>query len=341
MVTEARSHHPSAQDMQEAIPDHSPRSQRKLRISSDNPIMQAYVDLADSLPPFSLDQELALGRRVQRGLATTKQYQAKDAESIPKEDQYIIAQGTEARNALVLHNLRYVLPLAVKIHKKTGASLEDLVQVGLEALIKATQSYNPDKGCHLSTYATQYALLYISNAANTDRDLVPLPDDAYRQLHKAQKAIIQKEADGTQLSPKEALTYAATIMNRPVDDVAAIFSWRNNPISSIDTPVAYSRGKEPVLLREILSSDEDTFQAAIDKMVQTQLAEGIRNGVRSLPQQLAEVVIKSHGLFDQQPQSLREIGSSLKPPVTYQTVSDRLKKCHAALKPVVAPYRES
>lgn len=59
----------------------------------------------------------------------------------------------EAREKLIEHNLRLVAHIVKKydIHKET----QDLISIGTIGLIKAVDSFNPDKGKKLTTYASR------------------------------------------------------------------------------------------------------------------------------------------------------------------------------------------
>ncbi|CCQ93330.1 RNA polymerase sigma-28 factor [[Clostridium] ultunense Esp] len=60
----------------------------------------------------------------------------------------------EARNRLIEHNLRLVAHI-VKKFDNTGEDSEDLISIGTIGLIKAIESYHPDKGTKLATYAAR------------------------------------------------------------------------------------------------------------------------------------------------------------------------------------------
>ena len=59
----------------------------------------------------------------------------------------------EARNALVEHNLRLVAHIMKKYY--TREDTDDLISIGTIGLIKAINSYKPDKGVRLATYASR------------------------------------------------------------------------------------------------------------------------------------------------------------------------------------------
>lgn len=76
----------------------------------------------------------------------------------PGEEEEIygkIRAGDEsAREPLITHNLRLVVYIARKFDSP-GASSEDLISIGTIGLIKAVNTYSPDKGTKLATYASR------------------------------------------------------------------------------------------------------------------------------------------------------------------------------------------
>lgn len=65
------------------------------------------------------------------------------------------AQGDlDARNQLVEHNLRLVAHIVKKYYAQPDAQ-EDLLSIGTIGLIKAVNTFRPDKGIRLATYASR------------------------------------------------------------------------------------------------------------------------------------------------------------------------------------------
>lgn len=60
----------------------------------------------------------------------------------------------EARNTLIIHNLRLVVFIAKKF-ESTKINLEDLVSIGSMGLIKGVQTFKSDKNIKLATYASR------------------------------------------------------------------------------------------------------------------------------------------------------------------------------------------
>jgi RNA polymerase sporulation-specific sigma factor len=59
-----------------------------------------------------------------------------------------------SRNVLIEHNLRLVAHI-VKKFDNTGEDLEDLISIGTIGLIKAIESFSPNKGTKLATFAAR------------------------------------------------------------------------------------------------------------------------------------------------------------------------------------------
>ena len=62
--------------------------------------------------------------------------------------------GDEIRNILIERNLRLVVYIARKF-ENTGVGVEDLISVGTIGLIKAVNTFKPDKKIKLATYASR------------------------------------------------------------------------------------------------------------------------------------------------------------------------------------------
>lgn len=73
------------------------------------------------------------------------------------EEKYIamlITDPKTARGVLIEHNLRLVVYIA-KRFENTGICVEDLTSIGTIGLIKAINTFNPDKKIKLATYASR------------------------------------------------------------------------------------------------------------------------------------------------------------------------------------------
>ena len=128
--------------------------------------------------------------------------------------QLVKEQSETARKKLIEHNLRLVVYIAKKFDN-TGVGVEDLISIGTIGLIKAINTFNPEKNIKLATYASRCIEneilmhlrktapqksevsfdeplntdwdgneLLLSDILGTDEDMVmkPIEDDVDRQL---------------------------------------------------------------------------------------------------------------------------------------------------------------
>lgn len=89
-----------------------------------------YVNGSDTLPP-----------------PLSKQEEAEVFAGLIKNDQ-------QARDKLIVHNLRLVVYIAKKF-ESTGIGIEDLVSIGTIGLIKAVKTFCPTKNIKFATYASR------------------------------------------------------------------------------------------------------------------------------------------------------------------------------------------
>lgn len=80
----------------------------------------------------------------------------------------------EARNILIEHNLRLVAHIVKKYYTQTS-EVDDLISIGTIGLIKGINSYRPDKGVRLATYASRCAeneiLMHFRSAKKSAGDI--------------------------------------------------------------------------------------------------------------------------------------------------------------------------
>lgn len=81
----------------------------------------------------------------------------------------LLSGDAAARDVLIEHNLRLVVYIARKF-ENTGVGIEDLISIGTVGLIKAVQTFAPQKKIKLATYASRCIeneiLMYLRKTAN-------------------------------------------------------------------------------------------------------------------------------------------------------------------------------
>lgn len=91
----------------------------------------------------------------------------------PEEENQVflrLQQGDDAaKSELITHNLRLVVYIAKKF-ESSGVAIEDIISIGTIGLIKAVNTFSPEKNIKLATYASRCIeneiLMYLRKASN-------------------------------------------------------------------------------------------------------------------------------------------------------------------------------
>ncbi len=68
--------------------------------------------------------------------------------------EQLVGGDEKAREKLIVHNLRLVVYIAKKF-ENSGVNIEDLISIGTIGLIKAVNTFSPEKNIKLATYASR------------------------------------------------------------------------------------------------------------------------------------------------------------------------------------------
>lgn len=120
-----------------------------------------------------------------------------------------MVEGSEqAKSTLIEHNLRVVVYIARRF-ESTGINLEDLISIGTIGLIKAINTFRPEKNIKLATYASRCIeneiLMYIRKIASHKSD-VSLDEP------------INTDWDGNELHLGDVLGTEPDAVSRPLED---------------------------------------------------------------------------------------------------------------------------
>lgn len=98
---------------------------------------------------------------------------------LSKEEEQIVFSKLEigeqqARDTLIVHNLRLVVYIAKKF-ESTGIYIEDLISIGTIGLIKAVNTFAPSRNIKLATYASRCIeneiLMFLRKSSQTKNDV--------------------------------------------------------------------------------------------------------------------------------------------------------------------------
>lgn len=91
-----------------------------------------------------------------------------------KAFELLITDKKRGREQLIVHNLRLVVYIAKKF-ESTGINIDDLVSIGTIGLIKAVNTFSPEKNIKLATYASRCIeneiLMYLRKTTQHKNDI--------------------------------------------------------------------------------------------------------------------------------------------------------------------------
>ncbi len=225
-----------------------------------------------------------------------------------------IKQGDlEARNRLVVANLRFVMRVA-KGYQNLGLPMSDLIGAGNLGLIKAAERFDEEKGFRFITYAVWWIRQSIQQAIAQHARTIRLPASRVELLRK----IVQFSEEEPRDDPQGDIAMAFNLTRENVADLLCDMQ----PIMSLDMPF---HPDDSFCLKEKLS---DPQTGADTSLFQNALQDGIASALNLLDAREKEVICLYFGLDGAPQMTLLEIG------MRFQLSRERVRqiKAHALRK---------
>ena len=132
----------------------------------------------------------------------------------PEQEKALLARMAEgdacARDDLITHNLRLVVYLAKK-YENSGVPAEDMISIGTIGLIKAVNTFTPERSIKLAPYASRCIgneiLMYLRKSSN-------------RRQEASIDEPLNVDGDGNELLLSDILGTDADAVSRPLEDDA-------------------------------------------------------------------------------------------------------------------------
>ena len=270
-------------------------------ISSDDTIGLYLKEMA-RVPLLSMDEELDLARRIERGRHSQRDMQRTTLRCTNQRraelEQYVV-DGQSAREHLIKANTRLVVSIA-KRYIGRGVPFLDLIQEGNLGLMKVVEKYEYQRGFRFSTYATWWIRQTITRAIADQGRTIRVPVhmvDRIRQLYKTTHEIEQKLG---RIPSTEELADAIGIPCNKVDWMLRV-SWLplslESPINEEDDDAELGNFVEDQIT-------PTPVQSAYSKL----LSEKVEEVLESLPPREARILKLRFGLENGRTYTLEEVG---------------------------------
>jgi RNA polymerase primary sigma factor len=268
-------------------------------ISTDDTV-GLYLKEMSRVPLLSLEEELGLAKRVERGRQAKSDLLclAKKEKAKVKELELLIQDGFLAREHLIKANTRLVVSIAKK-YMGRGVPFLDLIQEGNLGLMKSIEKFDYKRGFRFSTYATWWIRQTVTRAIADQGRTIRVPvhmTDRIRQMYKASHNLEQELGHPPSV---EELAVEMEIDTQKVNWMQQV-SW--SPLS-LESPVGDDEDSEFGMFVE----DEITpapSQTAYEHL----LREKVDEVLNTLSPREARILRLRFGLDNDRPYTLEEVG---------------------------------
>ena len=207
----------------------------------------------------------------------------------------------EARNELMMHNMRLVKSIAGH-YTCAGLDSDDLISIGSMGLIPAIEKFDLTSTHKFSTYATYWIKQAIRREIINQNRAVRIPanvQETYNKIRKASEAL--RQALGHEPT-KHQVAKAVGMTAKEVEEITSFFI---EPIST-DTTLT---DEDETTVGDLIA-DENSIDP-IDAIYSVELKTMVSTVLNTLPEKEREVIKLRFGIDGHPQRSLEEVGAIL------------------------------
>lgn len=280
------------------------------KISGDS--VRAYLRDIGRIPLLEHDEEILLGRKVQRLMEIkaceellknpTTEELASSLGLSKQELRRELRDGTKAKDKMVTANLRLVVSVAKK-YTKRNMELLDIIQEGTIGLVRGVEKFDPGRGYKFSTYAYWWIRQGITRAIAEKSRAIRLPIHVTENLNRLKKA--QREL--SQINGyMPTVAELAEELELTADAVKDLMCKARQP-TSLEIKIGENRD---TALIDLLEDETQLPEMLLERAC---IKEDVRELISDLPEMQAVVISMRYGIGEDvlEPMSMTAIGQIL------------------------------
>ena len=280
------------------------------KISGDS--VRAYLRDIGRIPLLEHDEEILLGRKVQRLMeikACEELLENPTTEELAfslglskQELRRELRDGTKAKDKMVTANLRLVVSVAKK-YTKRNMELLDIIQEGTIGLVRGVEKFDPGRGYKFSTYAYWWIRQGITRAIAEKSRAIRLPIHVTENLNRLKKA--QREL--SQINGyMPTVAELAEELELTTDAVKDLMCKARQP-TSLEIKIGENRD---TALIDLLEDETQLPEMLLERAC---IKEDVRELIGDLPEMQAAVISMRYGIGEDvlEPMSMTAIGQIL------------------------------
>ena len=280
------------------------------KISGDS--VRAYLRDIGRIPLLEHDEEILLGRKVQRLMeiqavaellnSPTTEELADSLDITVKELRREKRDGEKAKEKMVTANLRLVVSVAKK-YTKRNMELLDIIQEGTIGLVRGVEKFDPGRGYKFSTYAYWWIRQGITRAIAEKSRAIRLPIHVTENLNKLKKA--QREL--SQINGQMPNVFELSDhLGLTVEEIKDLMCKARQP-TSLEIKIGENRD---TALIDLLEDETQRPELLLERSF---IKEDIRSLIADLPEMQAAVISMRYGIGEEilEPMSMTAVGQVL------------------------------
>ena len=279
--------------------------------------VRAYLKEIGRVPLLEHEEEILLGRKVQRLMELEEQRKQLEQEYDRKLDDKDLCElqgldwktirrelkeGRKAKDKMVTSNLRLVVSVAKK-YTKRNMELLDIIQEGTIGLVRGVEKFDPTRGYKFSTYAYWWIRQGITRAIAEKSRSIRLPihiTENLNRMKKAQRDLSQKYGQ------MPTVNELATELNLTEDDIKDLMCKARHP-TSLEVKIGENRDTALIDLLE----DENQLPDLL--LSRTCMKDDVDKMLQEIPEMQAAVLSMRYGIGEDvlEPMSMTAVGQVL------------------------------